>query len=463
MGRHKIPRNLEAETSLIGSILLRPKAMIEVMDIVDENSFYNGQYGFIFKVMKELFQEGLPIDSISISEKASQMNGSELKVSQLMEMSMGVSNSTIASYYARIVQDKYQRRKSMETADILIGSSQDDATDVAETISLAISSLASGLMVEKEDSTVDSGLFEMQKTAQLHSSSGKKYLGSETGMTDLDKKIEGIQDGHLGVITGYTSSGKTAIALNAFASYVILGKKVVMFSLEMSSAQLMSRICAIISGIPIHKIQKGVVPLADMPNFSRAMNLIKSSASKIYTDSNWSSIQMAMLKESASKDTSLFILDYIQLVTVDGMDDYKGLKHVSKCLQKQLQRFGVPMICLSQISNEMAKDDRPDIISTKGAGDIAASADWVIRLKNKEKQEVVDEFKDNYIPLPINVYIQKNRHGSTGRCNLYFDTHTNKFFGTDNYDFDRYKDKIFQIKGEGDDDINEWNRIQGKK
>lgn len=455
MGRHKIPRNNDAEKALLGGLMLRPKSLADILEFVDENSFYVPKHATIFKSMKSLFQNGDPIDLVSVAENMQEQKTLDEGggISYLNGICSDVPSSSNVEYYAKIVQDKFQRRKAMEIADTLSGSSQEDDIDMIETISNAISSLASGLIIEKESSTIDSAITSLESRVQEYLDSGFEYLGTSLGMYDLDIRLEGMQRGHLGVVTGYTSSGKTAIALNVLASYVEKGKKVVMFSLEMSPAQLTSRILSILSGVPIWKIVKGKASYEEKILVEKATALLRRSNSKIYGDANWSNIQMTMLKESVDGDTELFILDYIQLVSVQGMNDYAGLKHVSKELQKQLQRFNIPMICLSQISNEMAKEDRPDIISTKGAGDIAASADWVIRLKNKEDQDTVNEFKVNDIPLPISIYIQKNRHGATGRCTLYFHTNTNKFFGSDNYEEENYVALIEEIKGDQHADV----------
>ena len=455
MGRHKIPRNVEAEAALIGALMLNPKTFSEIMDIVDEDSFYVSKNAAVFKCIKELFMGGEPVDMVTVMEKAQELNllGDIIQAAYLNELASTTPNSASALRYAEIVQDKSHRRNMMEIADVLSSNSQEDDTDTIEVTSKAISSLANGLIVSSKSATVEEAMRSMDERIQTYLDSDSKYIGVEMGMSNLDNYLEGMQQGHLGVITGYTSAGKTAISLNIFASYIIQGKKAVMFSLEMSPEQLMSRLIGIIADIPIWKILKGRMDETERERSELARALITKSGSKIYTDSTWGNIQMVMLKESVDRKTSLFILDYIQLVSVSGMNDYSGLKHVSKELQKQLQRFNIPMVCLSQISNENAKEDRPDIISTKGAGDIAASADWVIRLKNKEEQDIVNEYKENSIPLPISIYIQKNRHGGTGKCTLYFQTKTNKFFGSDNYDEDKYAQLIENIKGDQHADV----------
>lgn len=455
MGRHRIPRNIEAEQALLGSLMLSPKSFVEIMDIIDVDSFYSAKNQAVFKCIKDLFINGEPVDTITVMEKANELDllGSSIQASYLSQIASETPNSSGAMKYAKIVQDKALRRNMMDIADVLSSNSQEDDNDTIEVTSDAISKLANGLIVSSKSSTVAEALKDMDTRIQAYIDSGSKYIGVEMDMSDLDKYLEGMQDGHLGVITGYTSAGKTAISLNIMASYIKQGKKVVMFSLEMSPEQLMSRLIGIIANIPIWKIRKGMMNELELSHAKTAREFITKSGSKVYSDSNWANIQMTMLKESVDKQTSLFILDYIQLVSVSGMNDYAGLKHVSKELQTQLQRFNIPMVCLSQISNENAKEDRPDIISTKGAGDIAASADWVIRLKNKEDQDTVNEFKSNDVPLPISVYIQKNRHGGTGKCMLYFHTNTNKFYGTDNYDEQKYRETIEMIKGSQNQDV----------
>jgi replicative DNA helicase len=238
------------------------------------------------------------------------------------------------------------------------------------------------------------------------------------------------------------------MAINFAASFVRQGKKVCFFSLEMSGPQIMARLISVLSGVPTWVVQRGKSDDFQKKRVMDAIDAIKRSGFRTYTDSSWKTIQTTMIKESVGKKADLFILDYIQLVTTTDKSEYAGLARVAKELQKNLQRFKIPMLCLSQISNEQAKDGNPFIMSTKGAGDIAASADWVILLQNAEQDmDIINKLKDENIPLPIKCYIQKHRHGPTRMIDLYFETVTGRFLDKHNYNPNQYSSKLEEIRG----------------
>lgn len=446
MGRLTIPRNEEAEKALLASIMIKPKSFSNIIDIVDADSFYAEKNSEVFNAVNELYKRGDPIDMVTVTEEVYKDETHKVTAVYINGLYSSQMNSKNAVYYAKIVQDKKRRRIMMEIADELRAQSQEEDTDTTEITSQAVADLTNSLVVSAVNPSLTQGLSDLSERIKLYQDSGRKYLGYETGMEDLDKLIEGIQDGHFGLVSGYTSAGKTAFALNIMASYIKQGRKVVMFSLEMSAAQLMARLISILSGVPIWVVSKGKWDKAQKDKVTEATKLLKDSGGMIYDDASWKNIQMSMLKESADKNTSLFILDYLQLIQTNHKSDYAGLSMVAKALQKNLKKFKIPMVALSQISNEQAKDDNPMFISTKGAGDLAASADWVVRLKNKESDlDVINDLKKNNIPLPIQCYVQKNRHGSTGMINLFFKTYTNKFINESDYDSSKYDKKVMNI------------------
>jgi replicative DNA helicase len=359
-----------------------------------------------------------------------------------------VPSSNNIEYYAKVVKDKYLRRNMMDAADRLRDSVQDDDIDSIESISAAISSLTDGLAIGGTNPDASHSLDMLKQSIDEFKASTNGLLGVSTGIGELDDKIYGMRSGHFGVLSAYSSTGKSAFALNMVASFIKQGKKVVFFSLEMSGAEIMARLISIISGVPTWVVQRGCSDDSQKELVLNAIKLIKDSGMRTYTDSSWNTIQMTMLKESVGNKADMFVLDYIQLVTSEEKSDYARLSRVAKELQKNLQRFKVPMLCLSQISNEQAKDMNPFIMSTKGAGDIAASADWVLLLQNAEQDmEIINKLKDEKIPLPIKCFIQKHRHGPTGMLSLNFETITGRFLDKNTYDESRYKNKLIQIHG----------------
>lgn len=442
----KIPRNEEAEQALLGSMMLSPASIADVIEGLSPDSFYDNKNKQVFSSIYNLFSKGDPIDMVTVSEEMRNSEENNVKISYIASLANSVPSSVRAGHYAKIVKDKYLRRKMMDTAERLRAGVQDDEVDSSHTMGEAISELTSSITNGGEDPTTGTAIDKLYGKIDEFVASGRTFYGAETGIKDLDYQLDGVQDGHFGIISGYTSVGKTSFMLNLLMAYLKAGKKVVFFSLEMSQSEIMLKLLSLMSGVKPFDIKRGKLP-AD----SEHAEFLRKARLTVYTNSNWDRINMTMIKEAVGDKADVFFLDYIGLLQLSGGgSDYSNLAKVSKELQSNLQRFGIPMIALSQISNQQARDDNPNLISTKGAGDIAASADFVIRLKNKEEDnDILNEMKSQGIPLPVQCLVQKYRHGATGSLSLWFDIKTGKFLDKHNYDDSLYRDQLIELHGEG--------------
>ena len=448
----KIPRDTDAESAVLGSILLRPNSMAEVLDILSPESFYQPSNAEVYEVMTRLFKKGEPIDMITVSAEAKKDPNTTITKSHIATLTSEVMTSSHILSYAKNVADKYQRRVMMQVAEDLRDSLQDEDVEAIESMGSAISSLTGGIIIGGDNPDASNSLDLLKESIDEFRASTNGLLGVSTGIQELDKKLYGMRKGHFGVLTAYSSTGKSAIALNITASFIKEGKKVVFFSLEMSGSQIMARLISIISGISTWIIERGEANETQKIEVLKAIELIKNSGLRTYIDCNWKAIQMTMVKESVGSKADLFVLDYLQLVTTEDKNEYAGMTRVSKELQKNLQRFKIPMLALSQISNEDAKEGNPFIMSTKGSGGIAASADWVILLQNAEQDmEMINDYKERKVPLPIKCFIQKHRHGPTGMIEMHYQTETGIFMDKHTYKAELYQrslDQILQRKGD---------------
>jgi len=443
------PQSLDAERAVLSVLMLGYERDRELLETVSEDSFHDPKNLELYKVIDELHRERVSVDSITIRDRI-KSNGLETILSHdyLNNIHDDRANSWSIGSYIKILKDKETRRNMLDAGHKLIEGANNETLDTTEQTGAVIANLTNQVGQGGVDASADRGIQDLRDQIKEYKAKDSEFLGHESGIRELDKKLDGIRDGHFGVITGYTSSGKTALALNIVAEFIKRGQKVVFFSLEMSPSQLISRLASILSTIPIWKISKGSTNAAEGEALKKAIDLIQVSGLKIYENPSLSSIEMTILKESADKDTSLFIVDYLGLVQSGMKSDYAGLKHISQKFQSIMKSFNVHLIALSQIDNAQIKDDNPFIIATKGSGDIAASADYVLRLKNKEADaDIISELKDNNIPLPIQLYIQKNRHGATGVINLYFQTEATIFQDDNSYKPELYAGRLEQMKG----------------
>ena len=444
---NNIPSSKESERALLSAILNKPDTYYQICDIVSKETFYESNYREIFSAISTLSVGGDAIDAVSVASKLKENPASILKVPDILEIQNDYVSSNVARTHAEKIQDMYIRRQMLHIADDIKDFSYKPDSDLTHSIGETVNKITESMEVKKIGVNINDALDAFWQNIKDFKESGQDFRGTATGYMRLDRILDGVQKGMFGVITGYTSAGKTALALNIAASFIKQGKRVVMFSLEMSPEQLVGRLLGILSGVEIYDINHGRLSIEDKRKVTEAEDLLRKSNFSIYTESGWGNIQLNIIKESFGSKTDLFILDYLGLVTNGNTKERDSLKEISSKLQNQMKTLNIPMIALSQISNEQAKNDNPSIMSTKGSGDIAASADWVLRLRNSESDfEMISKYKLNKIPLPIDILVQKNRHGETTSAKYYFRTATGRFHTEKEYHDAEFERESFPFK-----------------
>lgn len=265
---------------------------------------------------------------------------------------------------------------------------------------------------------------ENQRLYEEKRKNGQELLGISCGFSKLDNLIDGLRPGHLWVLGGYTSLGKTFGALNIAASLIKEQKRVIIYSLEMSRIDILARLIGILIEGNSRAIAKG---FSDQAKVNEALELIKKSNLTIVAERReLSQITLSMHEQTLKKPVDLFIVDYIQLVKVKGSrSDYEQAKEAAIELQDALKRFNVPGIALSQVNNDAAKAGEQMVMGFKGAGDIAAAADFAIELVSGEESTIDLKTKlHKGEPVKIKWQVKKNRHGSVGYVLMEFDGKT---------------------------------------
>lgn len=253
-------------------------------------------------------------------------------------------------------------------------------------------------------------------------------IGIPTGYSQLDNAIDGLRAGHLWVLGGYTNTGKTQASLNIVANLIKQEKRCVFYSLEMSKIDILSRLVGIMTS------QSGLTVLKNYPHdekkVAETFDLIEKSNLAIYNQkTTLAEIEMSMTSEMLKRKVDLFVIDFIQLITVTGAkSEYETITASALGLQNISKRLGVPVIVLSQISNEGAKGLNDNVMTFKGSGAIAAAADLAIELKSEHSASETREKMNNGEPVQINWTIRKNRHGKVGNMLLEFNTRTGEFY-----------------------------------
>jgi replicative DNA helicase len=256
--------------------------------------------------------------------------------------------------------------------------------------------------------------------------SGNPLIGISCGFSKIDALIDGIRPGHLWILGGYTNTGKTFGSLNIVATLIKQGKRVVYYSIEMTAADIVSRILGILTRQNGKSLIKGY---GDQVTAESAMQeLIKSNLS-IHTSKNkLSEIQFSMIEENMTQPVDFFVVDYMQLVQVKGAKEYEAMTAVSVEFQAIAKRLMAPIMLLSQVSNEGAKNGSEVVMSFKGSGAIAATADLAIEIINAEEDKT--EWKRKLYagePVKMKWDIKKNRHGAVGVIEMNFVGNTGIF------------------------------------
>jgi len=422
----EFPSNIEAEKAVLGSILLRPRAFIEVSGIINSESFYQIKNGSIFDAITELYKKDIPIDVLSIKN----FLGDKITSIDLLELTNSVPSSINIKYYAEEVAKAKSLRDIIEMGNKItkIGFSED-----YEKIPVVLAELQKSIVSKK---TISGDILEIieefDRRTEMYKEKKKlgiDLLGLSCGYSKLDKVIDGLRKGHFWVLGGFTNLGKTTLSLNFTADLIKQGKRVVYYSLEMTDVDTFSRLLGIMCEENGLKILKG---------YSDKQDKIKEVKQKII-DSNFtiktgvseiSEIMMSMYEENIKSPVDLFVIDYIQNVKAKGTkSEYETVSTVSVELQLNAQRLNIPVIALSQITNESAKNNDYQLVAGfKGSGAISASADLAMEIKiGEENNEARVEKIRKGEKVNMKLVISKNRHGSVGYVNLIFDGSTGVF------------------------------------
>ena len=424
------PQNTEAEAALLGSIMLRPEAVNEIIDIVKPESFYSEKNRLIFKVMMELFTKNSPIDLLSLSSRLSEKSLLEQVggTAFLAELVQSVPSSTNVKHYAEIVQKKYMMRNLIGAAERISELGFDEAGDLEELLDQAEKNIFdvtnfSGVhkFIELRDTLAEA----WERLDKLHNS--KDMLrGVPTGFKELDSKLSGLQKSDLIILAARPSMGKTSLALDIARQTAVSHKTPVgIFSLEMSSQQLVDRMLSSASGVDSWKLRTGknLSLENDFAQIRGAMNSL--SQAPIYIDdqpgNNILKMRSIARRLKSEKGLGLIIVDYLQLMVPTNARHNDNLvqqvTEISRSLKHLARELDVPVLALSQLSRAVeSRGGKPRLSDLRDSGSIEQDADVVMFIHREDKY---NENSDK--PNIAEILIEKHRNGPTGKVELYFD------------------------------------------
>ena len=429
-----LPHSLEAEQSVIGSMLMDREAIITASEIVTADDFYQHQYGVMYESMVELFNEGKPVDLVTLQNRLKEKDVPP-EVSSLefvRDIITTVPTSANVEYYATIVKEKAVLRRLIRVNeeianDCYLGRDPLETilADTEKKIFDLLQSRSSGDFVPIRQVALN-----VLENIEKASKTKETVTGVPTGFIDLDYKTSGFQPSDFILIAARPSMGKTAFVLNV-VDHVAVKKGIpcMVFSLEMSKEQLVNRMLSMESNVDSQKLRTGTLTDSDWDAVVEGVGTI--GGSKLIIDDtpgiSISELRSKCRKMKLEHGLGMVIIDYLQLMTGSGKNGdnrQQEISEISRSLKALAREMQAPVVALSQLSRacETRTDHRPMLSDLRESGAIEQDADVVMFLYRDDYYNKDSEMKDM-----AEVIIAKQRNGPIGTVNLVWMPQYTKF------------------------------------
>jgi replicative DNA helicase len=422
------PQNMEAEQSILGSILLENSAVNSVLEVMSKGDFYSEAHRKIFNLMVELSEKNEPVDIITLSNALRDKGlldsiGGTAYLASLVD---NVPSAANVANYAKIVKEKAILRGLISSATEIITSCYETGTDVDQVLDQAEHSI-----FEIAENKVRPSFYPIREIVKdsfrsIEELYARKELitGVPTGFEKLDDLTSGLQKSDLIIIAGRPSMGKTAFALNIAQFAALEGQTpVAVFSLEMSKEQLVFRLLASEAKVDSQRLRKGFLGETDWPKLTTAAGRL--SEAPLFIDDTPAITVLEMKAKSrrlkADQGLGLIIVDYIQLMRAGGYRDNREqeISEISRSLKALAKELKVPVIALSQLNRKVEDrtNRRPQMADLRESGAIEQDADVIAFIY---RDEVYNKSEDNPEKGTAEIIIGKQRNGPTGTVKLAF-------------------------------------------
>ena len=377
------PNDLDAEMSVLGSILLDPLSVAKVLQFLHPEDFYRENNGQIYRAALDLFAAGEPIDNVTLAAHLQTM-GLLDRVggrAQLASMQGAVPTAANIEYYGRIVKEKAYKRRLISAGSNIAGFGYDDSVEAEEAINQA-QSLVFGVADDRDQREL-ARLYDLLGPAMerisLQMESGQGIVGVPSGFHDLDRMTGGFKDSDLIIVAGRPSMGKTSMALNIALHAALESKKsIAIFSLEMSKEQLTERLLTEQAQIDAQRLHRGLLSEAEFDRISNALGPL-GEASIFIDDTPLMDELTLQLKARQAKmrhDIDMIVVDYLQLMHGRTRGDDNRVQEVSaisRALKGLARELRIPVMAISQLSRapEQRPDKRPILSDLRESGCLA--------------------------------------------------------------------------------------------
>ena len=420
-----MPNSLEAEQSVVGSMIMDKDAIVTAMEILLKEDFYHQQYGVLFDSMVELYSQGKPVDLVTLQNKLKEKDvpGEISSLEFVGELVRAVPTSANIKYYCNIVKENAMKRKLiriMEDIENECYAGKESLASVFDKtehdVFALLSSRSQGDFVPIRQVVMNA----LEKIEKASKQSGT-VTGIPTGFTDLDYRTAGLQPSDLILVAARPSMGKTAFVLN-IAQHVAFHKNLAcaIFSLEMSKEQLVNRMFSLESHVDAQALRTGNLSDADWEQLVEGAGIIGES--KLIIDDT-PGISISELRSKCRKyklevGLDIIIIDYLQLMSGSGRSTdsrQQEISDISRSLKALARELNVPVVALSQLSRavEQRPDHRPMLSDLRESGAIEQDADVVMFIYRDDYYN-----KDTDLKGISEIIIAKQRNGPIGTVNL---------------------------------------------
>jgi replicative DNA helicase len=432
---------MEAEQSVLGSMLIAPDSWDKVTDIIIETDFYNRSHQTIYRAIMRLLGSNQPVDLITVSDELE--NTDELEqsggFSYLGELAKNIPSAANVVAYANIIKERAITREligvSNEIAEVGYSPEGRGAAEILDLAESKVFEIAEKRTSKNEGPrNIESVLTKTIDRLEALVKNNKEITGVSSGFTDLDKKTSGLQSSDLIIVAARPSMGKTTFAMNLVENAMMMEEKpVLVFSLEMPSEQIMMRMLASLSRVDQTKIRTAQLDDEDWARISNTMRMLKDKDT-LYVDDS-SALTPMELRSRARKlarergGISMIMIDYLQLMHVPDKSDNRTLEiaEISRSLKALAKELEVPVIALSQLNRtlEQRADKRPVNSDLRESGSIEQDADLIMLIYRDEVYHENSQEKGI-----AEIIIGKQRNGPIGTVRLTFQGQFSRF---DNY------------------------------
>lgn len=429
-----LPHSVEAEQSVIGSMLMDREAIISASEIITGTDFYQRQYGIVFDAIVELFNEGKPVDLVTLQDRLKEKDvPPEISSLEFFRDIMAMAPIVVnIKAYAGIVRDKAVLRRLIKVSEEIEGlcyggreKLEDILAHTEKTVFDLLQSRSSGDFVPIRQVALN-----VLERIEAASKSSSTVTGIATGFIDLDYRTSGFQPSDFVLIAARPSMGKTAFVLNVVEHVAVKrGLPCMVFSLEMSKEQLVNRMLSMESNVDSQKLRTGTLTDSDWDAVVEGIGTIGGS-NLIIDDTPGISIMELRSKCRKMKlehGLDIVIIDYLQLMSGSGRGGesrQQEISEISRSLKALARELSAPVVALSQLSRacETRPDHRPMLSDLRESGAIEQDADVVMFLYRDDYYN-----KDTDTPNIAEVIIAKQRNGPIGTIQLMWRPELTKF------------------------------------